>query len=65
MKFIDELREKPLRTRKMILWIIIIILGLILGLIWLYISYSSVQNLQSTNFIESLNMPNFNQEPLE
>lgn len=65
MKFIDELRKKSLRTRKMILWTIIIILGLILGLIWLYISYNSVQNLQSTNFIESLNMPNFNQEPLE
>lgn len=65
MKFIDKLRKKPLRTRKMILWIIIIILGLILGLIWLYISYSSIQNLRSTNFIESLNIPNFNQEPIE
>ncbi len=44
MKFVDELRQKPEKERKIILWTILIILALILGSLWIYISYKSIKD---------------------
>lgn len=57
MKFLDKLRAKPKRERKIILWITIIILGLILGSLWIYISYKNIDNLKNHNIFENINLP--------
>jgi len=57
VKFLDKLRAKPKRERKIILWITIIILGLILGSLWIYISYKNIDNLKNQNIFENINLP--------
>ena len=58
MDFLKKLQNKPLHTRKLILWITIIILGLILAVLWTNSSYKKIQELKSQNVIEELNLPN-------
>jgi len=43
VKFIDKLRSKPERERKIILYTILVIIGLILGSIWIYASYKNIR----------------------
>jgi len=57
MKFLDDLRNKPEHIRKRILWLTLIILGLILGSIWVYNCYNNIERLKSLNVIEDLNLP--------
>jgi len=57
MKFLDDLRNKPEHIRKRILWITIIIIGLILGSIWIYSCYKNIERLKLLNIIEELNLP--------
>lgn len=58
MNFLDRLRKQPEHIRKLILWIIVIILGLILAVLWINSSYKKIQELKSQNVIEELNLPN-------
>ena len=57
MKFLDDLRNKPEHIRKRILWITLIIVGLILGSLWIYSCYKNIERLKSLNIIEDLNLP--------
>lgn len=57
MKFLDDLRNKPEHIRKRILWVTIVVLGLILGSIWIYSCYKNIVRLKSSNIIEDLNLP--------
>jgi len=57
MKFLDNLRNKPEHIRKRILWITIVIVGLILGSIWIYNCYNNIERLKSLNIMEDLNLP--------
>ena len=57
MKFLDDLRNKPEHIRKRILWLTLIILGLILGSIWVYNCYNNIERLKSLNIMEDLNLP--------
>ena len=57
MKFLDNLQNKPEHIRKRILLVTIIILGLILGSVWIYTCYRSIEKLKSSNIIEDLDLP--------
>lgn len=61
MSFIKKLQAKPKKERKIILWSIVIILGLILGFLWIYSSYKNIQNLKEQHIIEELDIPDFNE----
>jgi len=56
--FLKKLQNKSLHTRKLILWSVVIILGLILAVLWINSSYKKIQKLKSQNVIEELNLPN-------
>ncbi|MBU2635254.1 hypothetical protein KJ841_02145 [Patescibacteria group bacterium] len=58
MDFLKKLQNKSLHTRKLILWSVVIILGLILAVLWINSSYKKIQKLKSQNVIEELNLPN-------
>lgn len=57
MNFLNKLRKQPVRVRRIILWTTVIVLGLILGFLWIYSSYKSIDNLKKQNIIERLNLP--------
>ncbi|MBU2544988.1 hypothetical protein KKC65_00825 [Patescibacteria group bacterium] len=61
MKFIDKLRNRPMRDRKIIVWAVTIIIGLILASAWIYTLYINMQNFNSSEIIEDLNIPEFNE----
>lgn len=52
MKLIKKLQNKSERERKIILWSIIIILGLILGSLWIYSSYRNIKSFKEQNTIK-------------
>jgi len=58
MKFIEKLRQRSLIERKIILWITIIVIGLLLGTVWILGVSNNIQKLKSTNVQENLNLPN-------
>jgi len=55
--FLKKIQDKPLHTRKLILWTIVIIVALILTTIWINSSYKQIQELKSQNIIQELNIP--------
>jgi len=57
LDFLKKLQNKSLHTRKLILWSVVIILGLILAVIWINSSYKKIQKLKSEDIIEELNLP--------
>jgi len=57
LNFLKKLQNKSVHTRKFILWSTVIILGLILGILWINSSYKKIQKLKSENIIQELNLP--------
>lgn len=63
MDFLDKLRKKPEQEKKTILWSIVIVIGLILTIIWLYNSYKAVNEFRNQNSImEGIDISNLEQE---
>jgi len=63
MNFITKLRNKPERTRKIMLWTVLIIVAAILLICWMYYSYIKIKSFQKEKFIiKELNMPSLEQE---
>ncbi len=63
MEFLDKLRKKPEQERKTILWSIVIAIGLILTIIWLYNSYKAVDEFREQNSImEGIDVSSLEQE---
>ena len=58
MNPLDKLRKQPKHIRKLILWIVVVVLGLILVVLWINSSYKKIQELKSQDVIEELNLPN-------
>ncbi len=65
MNFLNKLQNKPIYVKKTILWLVIVILGLILTVIWINGSYKKIQKLKSQNIIQELNLPNLEMPDLE
>ena len=61
MSFIEKLRNRPVRDRKIVVWIITIIIGSILAFAWIYTLYINMQNFDSSKVVEDLNVPEFNE----
>ena len=57
MNLLDKLRKQPIYIRKIILWITIIILGIILGYLWIYSSYKNIENFKKQNIMENIELP--------
>jgi len=61
VSFLDKLQNRPMRDRKIIVWAITIIIGLILASAWIYTLYINMQTFNSSEVIEDLNIPEFNE----
>ena len=59
MDFINKLQNQPEHIRKVILWIIVIIVALILASWWIYNSYWKLKNFPKEEFIKELKLPKF------
>ena len=59
MDFLNNLRKQPVHIRKLILWIIVIIVALILASWWIYNSYAKLKNFPKEEFIKELELPKF------
>ncbi len=57
MDFIKKLQKKPEREKKIILWSVLIAVGLIFLLLWVYISQKSIRELKTEDVLEQMNLP--------
>ncbi len=57
MDFIKNLQNKPEHIRKRILWVSVIIIGVILAVLWIAISYQRIKGFSKQGFIEETNLP--------
>lgn len=55
--FLEKLRNKTDYEKKIIVWSIVIFLGLVLGIAWLYYTYTTINNFNQEEFIKQLNFP--------
>jgi ABC-type Na+ efflux pump permease subunit len=62
MKFLDKIRNKPKRTRKIILFSVVIVLGLLLVSLWIFNIRRVINNFDKEGFIEKLNVPDFDEQ---
>ncbi len=58
MKFIENLQKRPLIERKIILWIIVIVIGLLLGMVWILGTSNNIKKIKSIDVQKNLNIPN-------
>jgi len=58
MSFLEKLQRQPKYIRKIILWLVIIIIGLALVVWWLHSSYWRIKEFPKEEFIKKLNFPN-------
>jgi len=56
VEFINNLRKKPEKDRKRILWSILIIIGLILLILWIYNSFKAINKLKEENLMRGLDI---------
>ncbi len=52
MNILNKLRGQPKHIRKVILWVVVIIVGLVLAVLWIHNSYQEIKNLQSKEIIK-------------
>lgn len=57
IKFIEKLRNKPEHVKKIILWVVVIIIGLILAVLWIIISSQRIKKFQ-----KEINLPAIQQQ---
>ncbi len=61
-KIIKKLQNLPLTKKKSILLVIIIVVGLVLGSLWIKITKERLENLNTEELIERFEVPSFEQE---
>lgn len=59
MDIVSKLQQQPEHIRKIILWTVVIILGVVLLGWWLRNSYNALEKLQSENVVEQFELPAF------
>lgn len=57
MDFLDKLRKKPEKEKKIIIWSILIAFGLAFLLLWVYTSQRSIRSLNTEQIIDQMNLP--------
>ncbi len=57
MKFLKKIREKPEKTRKIILWSIVAPLGIIFAVWWIYIVKNNIKSISETPLLKTTSSP--------
>ncbi|MBZ9572067.1 hypothetical protein KJA15_01925 [Patescibacteria group bacterium] len=60
--FLKRIQGLPLIKRKIILWSIVVILGLILGTLWVKSAQKRIRGFQKEEFFEELKLPELEEE---
>lgn len=61
-EFLKNLPNQPLRTRKIILWSIVIIISIGFFFLWLHGVKVKTGSFQKENFLKSINVPNLGEK---
>jgi len=59
---LNNLRKKSEKDRKRILWSIIIVIGLILSVIWIYNSSKAINKLKTENLMQGLDIASLEED---
>ena len=62
MKLFEKIQKQPLYVKKIVFWVIIIVLGLSLLLLWLKIGQWRLENFQQEEIIEGLGIPSLEEK---
>jgi hypothetical protein len=62
MKFLEKLQSLPLKTRKVILWSIIVIVGLTLLFFWLGNIQKTIKGFEKKEIMKEINLPPLKEE---
>ncbi len=62
MNFLDKLQSQPKYVRKIILWAVVIIVGLVLAVWWIHNSYQGIKSLQPKEIIKEQWINNIKQQ---
>lgn len=62
MDFLKRFQKQPIHVRKLILWIIVIIVAFILGSWWVYSSLLKIKEFSKEGLIKGVNLPAFGEE---
>ena len=62
MDLLNNLRKKSEKDRKRILWSIIIVIGLILSVIWIYNSSKAINKLKTENLMQGLDIASLEED---
>ena len=57
--FLKNVQRQPESTRKIILWSVVIVVGLVLFFLWLHITEVRLKNFQKGKIFQNLGTPNF------
>ena len=61
-KFIEKLQNKPENTKKIILWVTVIIVGLVLFFLWIINAKRSIQEFWKEDFFTNFNVSGFKEK---
>ncbi len=56
---LQKIQNLPEKKRKIILWLIVIIIGIVLGYFWIKNFQEKINNFRMEDFKNELNIPNF------
>ena len=62
MKFLTKLQSSPERTRKIILWTVVILIGLVLLILFIRNFQQRLEKFEMEEFKEELNLPHLEEE---
>jgi len=60
--FLKKLQKQPRYIKKIILWSIVLIVGLVLLIWWIHSSAQKFREFKKEEFIEEINLPSFEEE---
>ena len=62
MKFLEKLQNLPLKTRKVILWSIIVVVGSTLLFFWIGNIQKRIKGFEKGEIMKEINLPSFKEE---
>ena len=62
MNFLKKIQQQPEHIRKLILWVVMVIIGLGLIILWVWISSREIKRFSKERFIQNLNFPSLKSE---